>query len=109
MSALFGDFSPLLILAMIFGLVEFFKKLGVQGNASMIMSMALGVALGVLFQVAELYPQINVWFQIGVFGVLFGLAASGFYDFANKRWPQINRLTTTSSSWAQRLDDQQAG
>lgn len=88
MSALFGEFSPVLLLAMIFGLVEFVKKLGVQGNALTILSMAVGVGLGVLFQVAELYPQINVWFQIAVFGVLFGLAASGFYDFANKRWPQ---------------------
>lgn len=91
MAALFGEFSPLLVLAMVFGLVEFFKKLGVQGNASMALSMGLGVALGVLVQVAALYPAISVWLQIGVFGVLFGLAASGFYDFANKRWPSAKQ------------------
>jgi hypothetical protein len=84
MISLFGEMSPLLILAIIAGLVEFAKKLGVTGNGSLIMSLVLGVVFGIIFQLMELFPVISPWVQVVFFGLLFGLAASGLYDLGKK-------------------------
>jgi len=75
-------------MALVFGLVEFLKKLGLKGNALTIASMALGVVAGVVYQVAKIYPQAGQWISVGAFGLAVGLAASGLYDFANARWPK---------------------
>lgn len=87
MENLFGSFSPFLILAMIIGLVELAKKLGLQGSACLIASMVLGILFGVAFQLGALYPAINIWIQIVVYGILFGLAASGLYDVGKRFMP----------------------
>jgi hypothetical protein len=84
METLFGELSPVLVLAMIVGLVEFAKKLHIEGQASLALSMGLGILFGVLFQVAELYPAVAPWFRIAVFGILFGLSASGLYDLGKR-------------------------
>ncbi len=81
---IFGEFSPLLILTMILGLVEFAKRLSITGNASLILSMVLGVVFGLLWMVAQLYPVVLPWLQAVVFGLLFGLAASGIYDLGKR-------------------------
>ena len=75
-------------MALVFGLVEFLKKLGLKGETLTLASMALGVAAGVVYQVAKIYPQAWQWIGVGAFGLAVGLAASGLYDFANARWPK---------------------
>lgn len=82
MPELFGQFNPLLVIAMIAGLVEFAKKFNVSGNNLTILSMVLGVLFGVGYQLMAMYPAISPWIQMVVYGVLFGLTASGLYDMA---------------------------
>ncbi len=81
---IFGQISPLLVLAMIAGLTQFAKKFGAEGNVLLVISMVLGVTFGMLYQVAQLYPAVNPWFGMVVFGVLFGLTASGLYDLGKQ-------------------------
>lgn len=81
----FGPISPILLLAMIAGLVEFAKKFGLSGNGNIIMSMSLGVGFGVLFQVMEMYPGVfTIWAKVGIYGLCFGLAASGLIDLTKR-------------------------
>lgn len=81
---LFGELNPLLVIVMVIGLVELAKKLGVDGNKSLTLSMVIGVAFGVAYQLAEMYPAVYPWFGMVVFGLLTGLAASGLYDVGKR-------------------------
>ena len=89
------DFTQLLsgaipLLFVIFGLVEFIKSLGLSGRGLTIASVALGVCLGMLYRISEIGLPVGfpAWFQVVIFGLALGLVASGFYDFANKRFPE---------------------
>jgi hypothetical protein len=84
------------LLAIIFGLVESAKRLGVKGNQLTWLSMGVGVVLCICYQVAQMYQVFNVWFAVIVFGLAGGLAATGIYDFANVRWPKV---ATPPSRW----------
>lgn len=85
MTAYFGELTPILIIAMIVGLVEFAKKFGVEGSWSLALSLALGAVFGVGFQVAEHVPvTFAEWFAVIVFALLFGLTASGLYDVGKR-------------------------
>jgi len=78
-------------LALVFGMVEFSKKLKIEGRALTVLSMVLGVIMGVGYQVAQMYPEFGKWFGVAVFGLAVGLAASGIYDFANARFPKYTQ------------------
>lgn len=80
----FGPLTPALLLLMIYGLVEFAKRLGLGGNWPMVVSMIVGVLFGVLFQLAEMYDWMNPWFQIAVYGLATGLAACGLFDISKR-------------------------
>jgi len=89
------DYSQLLVgvvplVAVIFGLVEFSKSLGLKGNALTIFSLVLGLAFGMAYKIAETGVPVGFasWFAAVVFGLALGLVASGFYDFADKRLPK---------------------
>ena len=74
------------LLAVVFGLVEFIKKLGVTGKLLTVLSMVIGVILGILYQLSIKIPtNYTEWFVAAIFGLAIGLAASGFYDFISKR------------------------
>ena len=79
---------PLMIV--IFGLVEFAKSFGLSGRILTILSMLLGVALGLAYQIASngVPAAYAGWFEIVIFGLAVGLVASGFYKFANARFPE---------------------
>jgi len=79
------------LVAVIMGLVEFSKKFGLKGQTLTILSMVLGIAFGVAHQIAQNGMPQNFadWFNAVVFGLSLGLAASGLYDFADKRWPKL--------------------
>lgn len=83
MSELFGEINPLLILVMLPGLVQFLKELfSLEGKIVTALSMLLGVALSVLLQLQSLYPVLNQWFSLSIYGILFGLTASGYYKLS---------------------------
>lgn len=71
------------LLLLVGGLVEFAKKFGLKGNSCVLASLVLGVSVGILYQALPLLPpQAQQWVGIVVWGVAFGLAASGLYDIA---------------------------
>ncbi len=80
----FGQVTPALILVMIPGIVEFAKKLGLGGNWPLVLSMVLGTVLGVVLQLQVMFPTIAPWVNLVVYGVLFGMTASGYYDMAKR-------------------------
>jgi hypothetical protein len=89
------DYANLLVgvvplVVVIFGLVEFSKSMGLSGKALTIFSLLLGCAFGSAYKIAEsgLPASFAGWFALLVFGLALGLVASGFYDFANKRFPK---------------------
>jgi hypothetical protein len=77
------------LIAIVFGLVEFIKSLGLTGRILAIVSMAIGLVLGLCYHVATIAIPVGFagWFTAVIFGLAIGLVASGFYDFADARWP----------------------
>ena len=73
------------LLLVIFGLVEFCKKFNLSGKWLTLVSMLLGIVLGVVYQASLKYTILNQYFEWVVFGLACGLSASGLYDFVDKR------------------------
>jgi len=89
------DISTLLVnglplSAVVFGLVEFIKSFGLRGHWLTIVSMLLGLAFGVSYQIANAGLPVGFagWFAVAVFGIMLGLVASGLYDFVDTRMPK---------------------
>jgi hypothetical protein len=82
------DFSNALVagvplVLVVIGLVEWSKRLGVSGKPLMVLSMLIGVVLGVLYQFSQQPPEgFSAWFGAVVYGLALGLVASGIYDAA---------------------------
>ena len=68
------EFDPVLMAA-VFGLVNYAKSLGLSAKLATVLSMTLGVLA--IFGQAKL---VSADFQLILSGVIFGLATSGFYD-----------------------------
>ena len=90
------DFTQLLVggiplLLVIFGLVEFAKSLGLTGRWLTVTSLLLGLVFGIAYRFAVDGTPVGfaAWFVVIVFGLALGLITSGFYDFANKRFPRV--------------------
>jgi len=79
------------LIAVVFGLVEFSKSLGAQGRLLTAISMLLGIGFGIGYQIATTSLPVGFggWFTVVVYGIALGLVASGFYDFADSRFPKI--------------------
>lgn len=70
---------PLVFVVM--GLVELVKAFGLQGRALTAASFAIGLLLGIAYQVSLGLPADYAgWFGAVVFGLALGLAASKVYD-----------------------------
>ncbi len=82
------DFSNALVagiplVLVVIGLVEWSKRLGVSGKPLMVLSMLIGVVLGVLYQFSQQPLEgFSAWFGAVVYGLGLGLVASGIYDAA---------------------------
>lgn len=71
------------LVAVVIGLVAWVKSFGLTGGRLTASSMAIGVALGIGYQVSIAVPtSFGGWFQAVVFGLTLGLVASGIYDTA---------------------------
>lgn len=91
------DFSELAInglsfMVLVVGIVQAAKKLGLEGRGLTILAMALGITLAIGYQVSQIYPTFKVWFDIVVFGLGGGVAATGYYDLVNERFPKTANL-----------------
>jgi hypothetical protein len=72
----------------IVALVEEIKMWGLTGNILRVVSIVIGVVLAVLYQLATKVPvTLMDWLALVVIGILYGITASGGYDFVNKRIP----------------------
>jgi len=69
------------LIAVILALVEWFKKINIPSAALPYVSMAVGIAIGIAFQWSQA-PLANFadWFSAIIFGLAYGLMASGIYD-----------------------------
>lgn len=80
------DFSEMLVggvplMFIVLGLVEWSKRLGVNGKWLLVLSMLIGLVIGVLYQVSLGMPVgFSGWFVAIVFGLGVGVVASGVYD-----------------------------
>jgi hypothetical protein len=77
--------NPVTLLAIVFGVVEFIKSLGVEGNKLRLISMGVGVLLAIVFQMSTLFSNISPYIQILFYGIAVGLAACGVFSFINDR------------------------
>lgn len=73
--------STVLLIA---GIVELIKKLNVQGNILIVISVLIGAVFGAIFRLHEMYPAIQPWIELGYFSLAFGLGASGLYDITKR-------------------------
>ena len=75
---------PLLLL--VAGLVEFAKKAGLAGIWLTSLSLVLGLAFGVAFQLAEggVPADFAGWLSVAVYGLGLGVVTSGLYDLGKR-------------------------
>jgi hypothetical protein len=99
-----GNFlvNPVTLVLIILGVVEMIKKLGVTGNKLMLISMAVGFVLALLYKVRELYEPSSVFIDVAFFGIAAGLGASGIYSFVNDRFPATQKNILKHPKTAQR-------
>jgi prepilin signal peptidase PulO-like enzyme (type II secretory pathway) len=77
------------LIATVFGLVEFIKDLlGWEGKKVTMLAALMGAIVMVIFQLITIVPQpyeqiVSIFFV----SIAFGLSASGYYKFVNKRLP----------------------
>jgi hypothetical protein len=79
--------NPVTLLAIVFGVVEFIKSLGVTGNPLRWISLGVGVILALVFQSTTLFPAVSPYIETVFFGLAVGLAACGIFSFINNRIP----------------------
>lgn len=77
---------PLIVVILM--LVEEIKAWGLQGKVLRVVSMLLGVLFASAYQLAVAVPTTAMgWMVLVVVGLLYGIAASGTYDFIDRRFP----------------------
>jgi len=64
----------------IVALVELAKRYGLNARWAVLLAVVLGIVLAVVVQLAEVNPQVALWAQVVLGGVLVGLASSGLYS-----------------------------
>ena len=80
------DFSEMLVggvplMFIVLGLVEWSKRLGVNGKWLLVLSMLIGLIFGILYQMSLAMPNgFGEWFVTIGFGLGVGIVASGVYD-----------------------------
>ena len=69
------------LVAVVLALVEWFKKINIPSAALPYVSMAVGIAIGIAFQWSQApLASFSDWFSAIIFGLAYGLMASGIYD-----------------------------
>lgn len=77
--------------AFIFGLVEFLKaSFGLQGTTVTWVSFIVGIVAGALIFLGYLYPAWGPYIAGAFFILASGLVASGYYKFADARFPKAD-------------------
>lgn len=66
--------------AIIVALIELAKRYGMDTKWAPLLAVVLGVALAVIVQLSALNPQVAIWAQLILGGILTGLASVGVYS-----------------------------
>lgn len=83
-------FAGIPLIVIIFALVEEIKAYGVSGKILRVISLLIGFCLAVGMQLISGLPiDVGGWVTIAMVGVIYGLTASGAYDFLNSRIRKI--------------------
>jgi len=73
--------SGLPLLLVVLGLVEWVKRLGLSGKPDILVSMGIGLVIGIAYQVSIALPvDFAGWFGAAVYGIGLGIVSSGIYD-----------------------------
>ena len=73
--------SGLPLLLVVLGLVEWVKRLGLSGKPVILVSMGIGLVIGIAYQVSIALPvDFAGWFGAAVYGIGLGIVSSGIYD-----------------------------
>lgn len=69
------------LVLVVIALVELIKKLGITGNLNIVISVAIGLILGIGYQYT-LAPLIGftMWFNAAIYGLALGLTAAGLFS-----------------------------
>jgi hypothetical protein len=79
------------IIFIVFGIVEEVKAWGVDGNILRVVSLLVGFGLAVLAQIqAGLPTDLGGWIVTVIVGLIYGLTASGAYDFLDSRISKVS-------------------
>lgn len=78
------------LIALVFGLTEFIKTaFNLDGKKVTLLAAALGAVVMALFQLIGIAPEpYSKILEIVFLSASFGLAASGYYKFIDKRLPE---------------------
>jgi len=78
---------PLIIV--VFAIVEEIKAYGLTGKILRLVSLIVGVVLALAYQLTVVGLPVDAagWFTTVIVGLLYGLTASGAYDFMDARFP----------------------
>ena len=84
------EIGGVVLLGLVFGLVEFIKDaFDMSGKPVTFLAAGLGVLFFVAQQLMDLLPEpYSLIVTIVVGSISFGLAASGYYKYLNKRLPK---------------------
>lgn len=80
-------FAGIPLIIIVFAIVEEIKAYGVSGNILRVVSLLVGFSLAFLVQLSQsgLPADLTGWITLALVGVIYGLTASGAYDFLDSR------------------------
>ena len=83
--------SGIPLIVIVFALVEMAKTFGLQGRILTFVSLLVGFLLYFAYvtSTAGLPADFTAWLNTLVVGLMFGLSASGIYNFMNSRLPMV--------------------
>lgn len=88
-----SEFDGPQAVAIIIGLTEVAKKLGVPPKRCLVAAIGLGLVIQLLIEAAFQYPALGPWLVAGIKGVIWGLTATGLYSVGSN-WVQKRGVHT---------------
>ncbi len=79
-------FAGIPLILIVFAIVEEIKAYGVEGKILRVVSLLVGFGMAFLVQLSAGLPvDLTGWITLALVGVVYGLTASGAYDFLDSR------------------------
>jgi len=79
-------FAGIPLIVIVFAIVEEIKAWGVEGKILRVVSLLVGFSMAFLVQLSSGLPaDLTGWITLVLVGVVYGLSASGAYDFLDSR------------------------